>query len=60
MSGHATEDEYQFYKISKPLFYFFYSIYGGGPAIIINKLYRKDQMEEDTVSTATRFSVSTE
>ena len=39
-----------YYQISKPLFYFFVSQYGGGPAIISNSLFQQRQVlqaEED-------------
>ena len=41
------------------MFYFFHSLYGGGPAIIINNLYHKEA-PDDAISQNTRFTETTQ
>ena len=40
------EAQAEYFNVSKPLFYFFYSIYGGGPAIVKNDHYQKIELAE--------------
>lgn len=41
LESEAFETNKDFYNVSKPLFYFFQSTYGGGPAIINNALFKE-------------------
>jgi len=40
LDSEAFKKNQDFYNVSKPLFYFFQSLYGGGPVIINNSVYK--------------------
>ena len=39
METTSNKNQQTFYNVNKHLFYFFYSLYGGGPAIITNETF---------------------
>jgi hypothetical protein len=43
----VDEDTERYYTVSKNLFYFFISLYGGGPAIVHRKHYFLHEVRED-------------
>ena len=40
----SNKNQQTFYNVNKHLFYFFYSIYGGGPAIITNETFQDKEL----------------
>ena len=40
----SNKNQQTFYNVNKHLFYFFYSLYGGGPAIITNETFQDKEL----------------